>query len=88
MRAVKISEFKAQLAKYLREVRNGQEIEILDRGTPVACVTPIISEMCDTKNVILAPKKRPEDLALIKSKVKKSFKGEVMDILLEERHRR
>lgn len=36
MRAVSISKLKAHLSRYLREVRNGGEVQILDRGVPVA----------------------------------------------------
>jgi prevent-host-death family protein len=36
MRAVSISQLKAHLARYLRDVRRGAELEILDRGVPVA----------------------------------------------------
>lgn len=31
-----ISELKAHLSRYLREVRRGQEVQVLDRGVPVA----------------------------------------------------
>jgi prevent-host-death family protein len=33
---VPVTELKAHLAKYLRVVRNGGEVQILDRGVPVA----------------------------------------------------
>jgi prevent-host-death family protein len=36
MRAVSISELKAHLARYIRDVRRGSEVQILDRGLPVA----------------------------------------------------
>ena len=36
MSRVSVSELKAQLSKYLREVRRGGEVQILDRGVPVA----------------------------------------------------
>ena len=35
-----ISELKANLSRYLDEVRRGGEIQILDRGTPVARLVP------------------------------------------------
>ncbi len=31
-----VTELKAKLSRYLREVRRGGEVEILDRGVPVA----------------------------------------------------
>ena len=36
MSAVSISELKANLSRYVREVRRGGELEVLDRGVPVA----------------------------------------------------
>lgn len=36
MQTVSVSELKAHLSRYLREVRRGGEVQILDRGVPVA----------------------------------------------------
>lgn len=36
MKPVSVSELKAHLSKYLHQVRRGGEVEVLDRGTPVA----------------------------------------------------
>lgn len=36
MRSVSVSELKAQLSRYLREVQRGGEVQVLDRGVPVA----------------------------------------------------
>jgi prevent-host-death family protein len=36
MRVVSVSELKAHLSRYLREVRRGGEVQVLDRGVPVA----------------------------------------------------
>ena len=41
MTRVSVSELKAQLSKYLREVRRGGEVQILDRGVPVAMIVAI-----------------------------------------------
>ena len=40
MTAVSISDLKANLSRYLREVRRGGEVQILDRGAPVARLVP------------------------------------------------
>jgi prevent-host-death family protein len=40
---VKISELKNQLSRYLDAVRRGEEVEMLDRKTPVARIVPIES---------------------------------------------
>lgn len=36
MRSVSVTELKANLARYLRAVRRGGEVEILERGLPIA----------------------------------------------------
>jgi prevent-host-death family protein len=41
MTRVSVSELKAQLSKYLREVKRGGEVQILDRGVPVAMLVAI-----------------------------------------------
>lgn len=35
-----VSELKANLSRYLREVRRGGELQVTDRGTPVARLVP------------------------------------------------
>lgn len=40
MSTVSVSELKSHLSRYLREVRRGGEVEILDRGAPVARLVP------------------------------------------------
>ena len=40
MSTVSISELKANLSRYLREVRRGGEVQVLDRGAPVARLVP------------------------------------------------
>jgi len=37
---VKTAEFKARLSHYLREVRAGRVLTVMDRSTPVAFVSP------------------------------------------------
>lgn len=41
MTSVSISELKAHLSRYMREVRRGGEVQVLDRGVPVARLSPI-----------------------------------------------
>lgn len=36
MKTASVTELKAQLAKYLRMVRRGTEVQILERGVPIA----------------------------------------------------
>lgn len=41
MSKASVSELKANLSRYLREVRRGGEVQVLDRGTPVAWLKPV-----------------------------------------------
>jgi prevent-host-death family protein len=41
MKQVRIAELKARLSEYLRAVRNGETIAVLDRDTPVAQIVPV-----------------------------------------------
>jgi prevent-host-death family protein len=50
MTRVSISELKAQLSKYIREVRRGGEVQILDRGEPVAMLVAIPSRDLRTED--------------------------------------
>ena len=40
MTTASISDLKANLSRYLRVVRRGGEVQVLDRGTPVARLVP------------------------------------------------
>ena len=69
--AVSVSELKANLSRYLREVRRGGEIQVTDRGTPVAR---------------LVPPAEPEDehlSRLITSGVLRAGHGDAADVLDE-----
>jgi prevent-host-death family protein len=41
MKLVRIAELKSRLSEYLRAVRNGETITVLDRETPVAQIVPV-----------------------------------------------
>ena len=40
MNTISVSELKANLHRYLREARLGGEVQVLERGTPVARLVP------------------------------------------------
>jgi prevent-host-death family protein len=44
MQTVSVSELKAHLSKYLRDVRRGGEVQVLDRGRPVARLIGLTAE--------------------------------------------
>ena len=41
MKPVRIAQLKAKLSEYLRDVRRGETITVLDRETPVAHIVPV-----------------------------------------------
>lgn len=44
MQSVSVSQLKSKLSRYLREVRRGGEVQILDRGRPIARLVGISDE--------------------------------------------
>ena len=70
MRTAKISELKAKLSAHIQYVKNGEEVLILDRNTPVARLVPAgAAEDQDARmrrliaKGILTPAKDPENKA-------------------------
>jgi prevent-host-death family protein len=82
MKQVHIAELKAHLSEYLRAVRGGQTIAILDRDTPVAHLVPIANR---TKLKIRMP--APDAPPLNRVPLPKPLKVgiDIVDLLLEER---
>ena len=48
MKTVRIAELKSRLSEYLRAVRNGETIAVLDRETPVAHIVPVRERLART----------------------------------------
>lgn len=48
MTQVSVTELKSRLSQYLREVRRGGEVQILDRGRPVALLTGLPSPQAES----------------------------------------
>ncbi|MGH7417504.1 MAG: type II toxin-antitoxin system Phd/YefM family antitoxin [Candidatus Rokuibacteriota bacterium] len=40
-KAVRVAELKSRLSEYLRRVRRGETVTVLDRDTPIARLTPL-----------------------------------------------
>jgi antitoxin (DNA-binding transcriptional repressor) of toxin-antitoxin stability system len=75
MKSAKISQFKAELSKYLRYIRRGEEVLILDRETPLARVIPfkqeedlIIEEALDEADKLF--KMRPKSIPGLEDSLK------------------
>ncbi len=43
MRRARIAELKARLSEYLRDVRKGHALVVMDRNTPIARVEPYVA---------------------------------------------
>ena len=82
MKAVRIAELKSRLSEYLRAVRNGETISVLDRETPVAQIVPVREGVAlrIRKPVPGAP---PPNRVRLPKPLK--LKVDIVDLLLEER---
>jgi prevent-host-death family protein len=82
MNQVRIAELKSRLSEYLRAVRRGETIAVLDRDTPVAHIVPV-RERGSLKIRKPAPGLPPPNrVALPKSL---GLKIDIVGLLLEER---
>jgi len=82
MKQVRIAELKARLSEYLRAVRRGETIAVLDRETPIAHIVPVRD-----RPVLKIRKPAPGTPPLNRIKVPKGLKlkVDIVDLLLEER---
>ena len=82
MRSVRIAELKARLSEYLRAVRRGETIAVLDRETPVAQIVPVRS-----RNTLRIRKPAPGAPSPNRVPLPKPSKLniDVVQLLLEER---
>lgn len=87
MRQVGIAELKSRLSEYLRAVRRGEAISVLDRETPVARIVPVRQ-----KNALRIRKPTPGTPSPNRVQLPKplALKLDVVELLMEERqgHRR
>lgn len=86
MLQVKISDFKSHLSEYIKSVRQGGVVVVLDRYSPVARLMPYADEQHGLE-LIPASKKNPEELKNLKKTTLKR-KIDVMKILSQERAER
>ena len=54
MRTASISDLRANLSRYVREVQRGGEVQILHRGTPVARLVPPAPSQADVRQRLIA----------------------------------
>lgn len=82
MKQVRIAELKARLSEYLRAVRRGETIAVLDRETPVAQIVPVRA-----RSELRVRKPAPGTPPLKRIPVPKpaELSVDVVQLLLEER---
>jgi len=81
MSDVRIADLKARLSEYLRSVRNGGTVTVLDRETPVARIVPIAAPALEVRRAT----RRPRELKL---PPKPSKRTDSTAVLVEDRRRR
>jgi prevent-host-death family protein len=82
MKQVRIAELRARLSEYLRAVRRGETITVLDRETPVAQIVPV-RESTALRIRKPAPGAPPLNRVPLPKPAKLPI--DVVDLLLEER---
>ncbi len=92
MRTVTVSKLKASLSEYLRRVKAGEEVQVSERGRPIAKLVPLTGGEALTDHVAELAR---HGLARVGSRrLSRAFwdlprprdpKGKVLEALLEER---
>jgi len=84
MTTVRVAELKARLSEYLRRVRRGHELTVLDRETPIARIVPYGRP--GTVLQIRRPPPGSPGLHAVRLPPALRVKTDVVALLLEERH--
>ncbi|MGH9482754.1 MAG: type II toxin-antitoxin system Phd/YefM family antitoxin [Terriglobales bacterium] len=82
MKTVRIAQLKARLSEYLRAVRRGETIGVLDRETPVAQIVPVRDRAALRIRKPPSGAPRPNQVPLLRPL---ELTGDVVRLLLEER---
>ena len=85
MPEVRIAQLKSRLSEYLRAVRQGERVVVMDRDTPIAQIVPF-----NDRSRLRIRKRAPGVPPLNKVKLPKPLKLDldVVDLLMEERQER
>ena len=78
---VRIAELRARLSEFLRLVRRGQSLTVMNRATPVARIIPYVAESL----VVRRPLRRYPSLQRVPPPPPLKIKVDVVELLLEER---
>jgi prevent-host-death family protein len=82
MKSVRVAELKARLSEYLRLVRKGHPVTVLDRNTPIARIVPV-----EPQGAALPSRKPTSAVSFWKIPRPPAYRGkiDIVDLLLEER---
>ena len=83
MTTVRVALLKSRLSEYLRRVRNGHEITVLDRDTPIARIVPYRAE--PTRLTVRRPAPDAPRLQDVPLPPPLHIEGDIVTLLLEER---
>ena len=80
---VRIAELRARLSEFLRLVRRGQSLTVMNRDTPVARIIPYVAEQ--ESLVVRRPLRRYPSLQRVPLPPPLKLRVDVVELLLEER---
>lgn len=83
MPTVRIADLKARLSEYLRAVRRGHTVTVLDRETPIARIVPYADDASTLR--VRRPRAGAPALHRVPLPPRLRVKGDVVGLLLEER---
>lgn len=82
-----VSKLKLHLGKYLKMVRQGRDIVVLDRSTPVAKLVPYTDDAVDVISISV-PSEDPAELAALQFEPVEGAATNSVEFLLAERRER
>jgi prevent-host-death family protein len=83
MTDVRIADLKSRLSEYLRQVRRGRSVTVLDRETPIARIVPYQADAATLS--IREPLKGAPKLRDVSLPPPLAIRGDIVTLLLEER---
>jgi prevent-host-death family protein len=81
MKKAGVAELKARLSHYLRAVRRGETVTVLDRDTPIAQIVPVKQPALQVREPI--PGSPPPNRIPLLPPLELEF--DILDLLMEER---
>jgi len=83
MKTAGIADLKARLSEYLREVRRGRTLVVVDRNTPIAKLIPYSGETEVLS--VRKPLRRFRSLQKVPLPPPLKYEGDIVELLLAER---